>query len=137
MVIGKVDTPEQNLRCHNSLKYYMNIERCGNIISHGSWLCVCVCVRSRAHGRYSPEVYNLQHKITQSKEGKRGSTGGVNLTNVLRLGPANKLNIKQISLLWCESKLMKYSCLTVDTRARAHTHTHTHAHTHTHIYIYI
>jgi hypothetical protein len=51
------------------------------------------------------------------------------------------MNNKQISLLWCESKLMKYSCLAVDRRARAHTHTHTHthahAHTHTHIYIYI
>ena len=88
-------------------------------------VCVCVCVCARAHGRYSPEVYDLQHKITQSKEEKRGSTGGVNLTNVLRLGPANKLNIKQICLLWCESKPVKYS------RARAR------AHTHTHIYIYI
>jgi len=22
----------------------MNLERCGNIISHGRWFCVCVCV---------------------------------------------------------------------------------------------
>ena len=53
----------------------MDLERCGNIISHGSWLfgcvCVCVCACVRAHGRYSPEVYNLQHKITRYKEGTR------------------------------------------------------------------
>jgi len=91
-------------------------------------MLVCVCVCARAHGRYSPEAYNLQHKITQSKEEKRGSNGGINLTNALILGPANKLNIKQISLLWCESKPMKYSCLTLDARARAHASTHTHTH---------
>jgi hypothetical protein len=57
---------------------------------------LCVCARARAHRRYSPKVYNLQHKITQSKEGTRGSTGEVNLTNIFRLGPTYKLNIKQI-----------------------------------------
>jgi hypothetical protein len=162
----------------------MNLERCGNITSHGSWLygcvclcvcvhvclcacvracvrvyvcvcvcvrvcvyvcvcvclcvCVCVCVRAPAHRGYIPKVYNLQHKITQSKEGTRGSTGGVNLTNIFKLGPTYKLNIKQISLLWCDSKLMKYSCLTHTlsrTHTHIHTHTRTHARTHTHRYI--
>ena len=100
-------------------------------------VCVCVCVCARAHGRYSPEAYNLQHKITQSKEEKRGSNGGINLTNALILGPANKLNIKKISLLWCESKPMKYSCLTLDARARARTQARTHTHVCTYVYVYI